>query len=676
MAKGAGAQTGVGSFSFAMSQANTAFVTGGTGLIGRALVERLLERGMDVTLMLRSGAEERRQDALAALRAEAAKHPGALSVVTGDLGKPGLGLDDAGLAALRGSGHCFHVAALYDIEADPEALAQTNIEGTKHLLSALGDSGFGGRLHHVSSIAVAGDYADTFTESMFEEGQGFPHPYHRSKYESEKLVRESGFEYRIYRPSSVVGDSSTGAIDKIDGVYFSFAAIQKLAHALPRWVRLPAPRIRGAFNVVPVDYVADAIAHIATSDSAARVFHIVDPKPPSLTKMTNIFLAAAGGPSLGPSIDLAKMPGAMKTAGLVSMLPSVKELRDAVLSDLGLPRGALGAMNVKARFDATHTQSVLAGSGVSCPPLRSYAKTLYRYYEDHLDPAANRPERYQKTLSGKTVLVTGSSRGVGHSVARVAAEAGATVLLVARDADKLASVAEEIRASGGVAHCYPTDLSSFEEVDALAESVLADHGGVDVLIHNAARSIRRPASQSVDRFHDYERTMALNYFAPVRLTLRLLESLRERKGSISHVLTQGVLIPTPFFPAYTATKAALDAFGDSLAAELQHEGLHVCSVYLPLVKTDMIGPTEDYAGLKDVMTPYRAALLILDGVVDRKRRVMPSITKYFAFSNRVMPATTTRMLNILQRTFPIGGTQSEFPMEKALITRALGGSPI
>ena len=170
--------------------------------------------------------------------------------------------------------------------------------------------------------------------------------------------------------------------------------------------------------------------------------------------------------------------------------------------------------------------------------------------------------------------------------------------------------------------------------------------------------------------------MALNYFAPVRLTLRLLSSLRERKGSISHVLTQGVLIPTPFFPAYTATKAALDAFGDSLAAELQHEGLHVCSVYLPLVKTDMIGPTADYAELKDVMTPYRAALLILDGIVDRRRRVMPSITKYFAFGNRVMPATTTRILNIVQRAFPGGDAKSEFPMEQAFIKGAIGGSPI
>jgi len=659
-----------------MTNQREAFVTGGTGLIGRALVGRLLARGFDVTLMLRQDAYERRLAALEELEATALAHRRSLGRVEGDLSQPGLGLDAAGIEVLGRAAHCFHVAALYDIEAEPEALARVNVEGTRHLLSALRDAGFSGRLHHVSSIAVAGDHAGTFTEAMFDEGQGFPHAYHRSKHQSEALVRESGFDYRIYRPSSVVGDSITGAIDKIDGVYFSFGAIQRLSRALPSWVRLPAPRIRGAFNLVPVDYVAGAMTEIALSDVSARVFHLVDPAPPSLSKMTNIFLAAAGGPRLGPSVDFDKLPGVKKSLGFASMLPSVKELTDAALADLGLPRGARAAMNVKARFDDTNTQEALAGSGVSCPPLRDYAKALFRYYEDHLDPAANRPARYQKALAGKVVLVTGSSRGVGRVVALEAAAAGATVLLVARDEEKLREVADEVRSAGGVASCYPTDLASFDQVDALARSVLADHGGVDVLVHNAAHSIRRPVSQSVDRFHDFERTMTLNYFAPVRLTLRLLGSLRERRGTVSLVLTQGVLIPTPFFPAYTATKAALDAFGDSLAAELQHEGLHVSSVYLPLVKTDMIGPTEDYAGLKDVMTPRRAALLVLDGVVDRKRRIMPSETKYYAFSNRVMPTTTTRVLNIIQRTFPIGGRNSEFPMEKALITSVLGGSPI
>lgn len=659
-----------------MSSANHAFVTGGTGLIGRAVVERLLRQGLDVTLMLRAGAEERRREALGGLRAIAGGANGSLTLVTGDLAEPDLALSEDASAALRSAGHCFHIAALYDIDADPEAIERTNVEGTRHLLGALTKARFDGRLHHVSSVAVAGDYAGTFTEDMFQEGQALPHAYHRSKFESEKLVRESRFDYRIYRPSSVVGDSRTGAIDRIDGVYFSFGAIQKLAYALPGWVRLPVPRIRGRFNLVPVDYVADAMVHIALARTDARVFHLVDPKPPSFAKMTDMFVAAAGGPRLGPSIDLAKVPGARKTGAMMAMLPSVRELRDAFVSDLGLPVQSLGAMNIRVRLEDDHTQAALVGSGIECPALKTYAKTLYRYYEDHLDPMKQRPVRYRRGLCGKVVLVTGASRGIGLVTAQMAADSGAEVLLVARDAAKLEEVAKAIRARGGRAHALPADLSSFEQIDALADTVLARHGGVDVLIHNAARSIRRPISASLDRFHDYERTMALNYFAPVRLTLRLLPSLLERSGTISHVLTMGVLIPGPYFAAYLATKSALDAFGDSLMAELQHEGLHVSSVYLPLVKTEMVAPVEEYAGRRDVMTPERAATMILDGVVDRRRRVMTPLGAVFAFSNRVTPATTSRILNLLERAFPMGDTPSEFPLEKAFITNAIGGAPI
>jgi NAD(P)-dependent dehydrogenase (short-subunit alcohol dehydrogenase family) len=659
-----------------MSLAIHVFVTGGTGLIGRAVVQRLLRRGVHVTLMLRSDAHERRAEEIEMLAAMTGGGHGSLRLVTGNLTEPRMGLSEEGLASLSESGHCFHLAALYDIEAAPEAIERVNVEGTRNLLSALREADFRGRLHHVSSIAVAGDYAGTFTEAMFEEGQRLPHVYHRSKLESERLVRESGFDHYIYRPSSVVGDSKTGAIDRIDGVYYSFGAIQKLSQALPRWLRLPVPHIRGAFNLVPVDYVAEAMVHIAFSDIDARVFHLADPKPPSLLKMTNMFLAAAKGPRLGPAIDLGKLPGLKKTGALAAMLPSVRELRDALLRDLRLPADSVGLLNVKVRFGDSNTQSALAGSGITCPPLQTYAKTLFQYYEDHLDPMAHRSSRYRRALSGKVVLVTGASRGIGLVVAKMAAEAGAEVLLVARDAARLDAVVHEIEAADGRAAAYPTDLSSLEQVDMLAEAVLDRHGGVDVLIHNAAHSIRRPITASLDRFHDYERTMALNYFAPVRLTLRLLPSLRKRAGTISNVLTMGVLIPGPYFAAYLATKAALDAFADSLMAELQHEGVHVSSVYLPLVRTDMMAPVQEYSGRRDIMTPERAATMILDGVVDRKRRVMTPIGVYFAFSNRVLPATTSRVLNLLQRTFPVGDKPSEFPIEKAFITNAIGGSPI
>ena len=218
-----------------MSSANHAFVTGGTGLIGRAVVERLLQRGVNVTVMLRAGAEERREAELEALGTIAGGANGSLTQVTGDLSEPDLGLSEYASAELSSAGHCFHLAALYDLDADPAAIEKTNVDGTRHLLSALSRARFDGRLHHVSSVAVAGDYADTFTEAMFQEGQGLPHAYHRSKFESEKLVRESKVDYRIYRPSSVVGDSETGAMDRIDGVYFSFGAIKKSFMIIKAW---------------------------------------------------------------------------------------------------------------------------------------------------------------------------------------------------------------------------------------------------------------------------------------------------------------------------------------------------------------------------------------------------------------------------------------------------------
>jgi len=176
-------------YSTAMTSRQAAFVTGGTGLVGRAVVERLLERGVPVGLMLRSGSDERRADALTKLNEVARVHDTSLSYVSGDLNDADLGLSAEGIAALSQAAHCFHIAALYDLEAPADLTEKTNIEGTKHLVSALRKASFRGRLHHVSSIAVAGDYTGTFTESMFEEGQKLPDAYHRSKLESERIVR-------------------------------------------------------------------------------------------------------------------------------------------------------------------------------------------------------------------------------------------------------------------------------------------------------------------------------------------------------------------------------------------------------------------------------------------------------------------------------------------------------
>jgi short-subunit dehydrogenase len=665
-----------------MTTSPRVFVTGGTGLIGRFTIEALLRRGAHVTMMVRPsslGARAARIEALHEVSRRSARG-GTLTVVHGDLDDASLGLDNQGRTALLAADHVFHLAALYDISADEAALVAANEAGTRHLLTAL--SGFRGVLHHVSSIAVAGDYQGTFTESMFDEGQSFPHAYHRSKFNSEKQVRAAGLAHRIYRPSAVVGHSVTGEMDRVDGPYLGFAGLQQLAGALPRWVKLPVPKVRGRMNLVPVDYVANALAHIGLAASASdvsangRVHHLVDPAPPRFAAMLGIFLREMHGPGLGVQVDVRGIPGVDNALNLMNMLPSVATLRRDVLDDLGLPPTGIDALNLRVRFDDQMTQAALAGSGIACPRLADYARPMVRYYDDHLTAVHQRPMRYAQALGGKVVLVTGASRGIGAEVARQAARAGAELVLVARNADALEELATELRATGAKVTTYPTDLADFAALDALAAKVTEAHGGVDVLIHNAAHSIRRGIADSRARFHDYERTMQLNYFAPVRLTLGLLPSLRERRGSVCHVLTMGVLIPGPYFSAYLSSKAALEAFGNCLAAEFHHEGVQVSNIYLPLVRTEMMAPTKAYAERKDIMTPERAAHMVLDGVVDKRRMVMTGQGRFYSVSARVTPKTTTRILNLLHRVFPEGGAPTAFPVEKALLTKLIGGSPV
>ncbi|MEZ4287735.1 MAG: SDR family oxidoreductase [Polyangiales bacterium] len=653
-----------------------AFITGASGLIGRRVAERLIEEGVSLVLLQREGASEASDATIASISALGETRGVSVSVVRGDVSFRDLGLDENAKKALSGVEHVFHLAAIYDVEASDEALQRANVLGTQNVVDLLESLRFKGRFHFASSTGVAGDFSGTFTESMLNEGQSFSHPYLRSKFEAETLVRASSLDAWVYRPSSVVGDSQTGEINKIDGIYYGFAAMKLAAFALPSWVRAPVPELRGRFNMVPVDYVANAMVTIAFGKSRARVFHLVDPKPPRFMSVVNGLLREFGAPTLFAIPRLPKMGKGSGTGVYLSKLPSVTELRRSLLADFGLPASGIDAMNMRVRFDDTNTRDALSGTELSCPRFFDYHKHLVRYYVDHLDPALNRPARYRAALAGKTVLVTGASRGIGAAAAEMFANAGARVLLVARSADELDKVANTIRAKGGEAITYPTDLSDLGAIDALSKRVLDEHGGVDVLVHNAARSIRRRAMDSRERFHDYQRTMDLNYFSPVRLTLALLESICERGGVISHVLTMGVLIPGPYFGAYLATKAALDAFGDSLNAEVEHRGVTISSVYLPLVKTEMMAPTKEYEGRNDIMTPERAAQMIVDGVVDRRRRVLTPVGRFYSVSNRLTPKTTTRVLNILQRTFPPAGEPSEFPLEKMAIEKAIGGAPI
>ena len=479
------------------------FVTGATGFIGRHLVERLLEREGDIYVLVReesAGKLDRWRDS------------DRVKPVFGDLTQPGLGLDDEARERLRGVDHVFHLGAVYDIAAPEEQNSAVNVGGTQNVVDLANELG-AGRFHHLSSIAVAGDYDGHFTEDDFAEGQGFPNPYHRTKFESEKLVRERvQGRWRVYRPSLVVGNSQTGEMDKIDGPYYFFKAIQKLRHALPEWFPLVSLEF-GRTNLVPVDYVAAAVDHIAHQEGLdGQAFHIVDAKPPKSGDVLNTFANAAHAPHAVMRLD--KRMTDMLPKGVLSYamkIPALQGIKRSFLADLGIPEEAIQNAELRTRFDARDTQRALAGSGIELPKLETYAEKLWDYWERNLDPDLFKDRSFEGAVNGRTVVITGASSGIGRAAALKIAAAGGIPLLVARTQEKLDEVKAEIEAAGGTAYVYSCDLSDYDAIEELVGRMLSDHPAIDVLVNNAGRSIRRSVSLSYDRFHDYERTVGLNY---------------------------------------------------------------------------------------------------------------------------------------------------------------------
>lgn len=220
-------------------------------------------------------------------------------------------------------------------------------------------------------------------------------------------------------------------------------------------------------------------------------------------------------------------------------------------------------------------------------------------------------------LAGKRILVTGASSGIGESTAKLCADRGATVLLVARRAEGLERVRHEIEERGGTAAAYPCDLTDGQAVDQLLARVLDEHGGVDMLVNNAGRSIRRSIALSYERMHDFERTMAINYFAPLRLMLGLLPGMVERgDGHVVNILTWGVQVKAPKFSAYIASKTALDVFSRIAGRELYGDGVTFTNVRMSLVRTDMIGPTDAYRRAP-ALSPEQAAAKVVRALEDR-----------------------------------------------------------
>jgi short-subunit dehydrogenase len=262
-------------------------------------------------------------------------------------------------------------------------------------------------------------------------------------------------------------------------------------------------------------------------------------------------------------------------------------------------------------------------------------------------------------LQARIVLITGASSGIGLAAAREIGQAGGELLLVARTESKLEEAAEEIRLAGGTAHVHPCDLSDTAEIDRMAAEILEQHGKVDILINNAGRSIRRSVGRSYDRFHDYERTMQLNYFGPVKLILDLLPEMRKRgKGHIINVSSIGVQTNTPRFAAYVASKAALDAFSRSISSEIIHDGVHITTVYMPLVRTPMIAPTKMYDRFP-TLSPEEAAAMISDAIRKRPKRVATTLGNLSQLSYAVAPGAQDLVLGQAIKLIPEGGEQAD-----------------
>jgi short-subunit dehydrogenase len=262
----------------------------------------------------------------------------------------------------------------------------------------------------------------------------------------------------------------------------------------------------------------------------------------------------------------------------------------------------------------------------------------------------------EDAVGGRTVLITGASQGIGRATAMRLGEAGAIVLLVARTREKLEAVKDEIESIGGDAYVHPCDLSDLDDIDRMASEVLEQHQAVDILVNNAGRSIRRSVSRAYDRFHDYQRTMQLNYFAALKLILDLLPEMRARKsGHIINVSTIGLQTNTPRFSAYLASKAALDAFSRSIAPEIIDDGVHITTVYMPLVRTPMIAPTKIYDRFP-TLSPEEAAELICDAIRKRPKRVATALGNLGQLTYAVAPGAQDLVVNRAYKLFPEGGS--------------------
>jgi NAD(P)-dependent dehydrogenase (short-subunit alcohol dehydrogenase family) len=403
-----------------------------------------------------------------------------------------------------------------------------------------------------------------------------------------------------------------------------------------------------------VDFVVDAMDHIAHKKGLdGGCFHLTDPEPRRIGEILNLFAKAAHAPQMTMRLN-AKMFGFIPSFVIDSAmsLAPVRRIQKQVLADLGIPQDMFKFVNYPTRFDNRDCAKALKGSGIAVPPLEDYAWRLWDYWERHLDPDLFIDRSLAGKVRDKVIVITGGTSGIGEATAYKMAEAGAQVVVVARDPEKAAPVMAKIKAMGGKGLFVSCDLADLADCDRLVATVLKQFGRCDYLVNNAGRSIRRGIASSFDRFHDFERTMQLNYFGSLRLIMGFLPAMmKQNRGQVINISSIGVLTQAPRFSAYVASKAALDSFTGCAASEFSDNNITFTTINMPLVKTPMIAPTKLYNHVP-TLTPEQAADLVVEAIVYKPVRIATRLGVFGALLHAVAPKATQIILNAAFRMFP------------------------
>lgn len=622
-------------------------VTGGTGFIGRRVVSRLLDSrpGARVWVLVR-------RQSLGRFERHAVDWGDRVQPLVAEL--PELRLTEETIAQLGQVDHLVHCAAVTDISAGEDEQRATNVDGTRAVIELA--QRLGATLHHMSTIAVAGDYAGEYSEDDVDVGQQLPTPYSQNKFEAELLVRSApGLRYRIYRPAAVVGDSRTGEMDKVDGPYHFFGILSALA-VLPNLTPILLPDT-GRTNLVPVDYVVDALIALMHAEGRdGQTFHLTATKAIGLHGIYRGIAKAAGLPPLRGSLPRTVAAPVLRVRG------RAKVLRNMAATQLGIPIEVFDLVDAQATFVSEQTREALHGTGIEVPDFAGYAPRLWRYWAEHLDPDR---VRRQDPLRGRHVIITGASSGIGRESAIAVARRGATVFALARTADALDHLVAEIRADGGQAHAFTCDVTDSTSVEHTVKDILGRFGYVDYLVNNAGRSIRRSVVNSTDRLHDYERVMAVNYFGAVRMVLALLPHWRERRfGHVVNVSSAGVQARSPKYSSYLASKAALDAFAEVVASETLSDHITFTNIHMPLVATPMIAPSHRLNPMRAISAEHAAAMVVR-GLVEKPARIDTPLGTLAEVGNYFAPGIARRILHQLYLGYPDSAAARGLPAATA-----------